>query len=254
MKNCIIWMSALLLTITGFSSCSSDDDNFAKYYTWKKIEYDVKQRLDTLNNGWVIAYDETGRVNACMFFSIGIDSVEKLKKAPSCIEDLSSFYRIDPECEFRQKETDWGKCDVYGLKDFNWGIVGYELYYRGVPVTSMGLSVNYIDMPEGRRFINIFGAVDNINNMDVTPHISASKALSTVGKYMHEELDSSWQSTLAINEFSFRDNNGKINREQRLIYEISGPTKNYPLYHAEVDAHTGELLVFMEYGYFDKIQ
>ena len=67
------------------------------------------------------------------------------------------------------------------------------------------------------------------------------QALSTVGKYMHEKMDSSWQSTLAINEFTFRDNSGKINRECRLVYEISAL---YAHYNAVVDAHTGELLIF----------
>ena len=59
MKNCVLWMSALLLTIAGLSSCSSDDDELTGYQaTFHSDAYSLGYGLRNEKGDWTRTFKE----------------------------------------------------------------------------------------------------------------------------------------------------------------------------------------------------
>ena len=94
----------------------------------------------------------------------------------------------------------------------------------------------------------------DIKDLDPIPEITEQKAKQILANYLNVDRDDTWPCKLYINEYSSRKN-GLVVRDQRLVYCIEGPYApgdpnvmyfTAPRYHAQIDAHTGELIMITE--------
>ena len=85
-KNIFLWMSALVLTIAGLSSCSSSDDDI-------KTEDLIVNNTD-ITNGWVIQRDESDRVTYVRCFTSVKDPKEKLYSCPSSFDEIKHLFPL----------------------------------------------------------------------------------------------------------------------------------------------------------------
>jgi hypothetical protein len=271
-KNLLFTIGAAMMLVSMiFGGCSKDDsietfdDMISVYpyktnYNWKKTALDINHYSDTLDNGWVKTVDETGRITSLQCFIFGVDTEEKLDIAPTRIEDVDNYFKLGADNELRlNQELSYGEMGYEFMPAYPYGEQEYFQYYRGLRVISRGFSVIYIDTPNGRRLAAINGRLADINDFDTNPRIAPIEALKTFGEYLGIQPESEWKYELAIREFDFRDDNGKLFRELRLVYELKGPiitlsddsdgqviTTEYARYEGVVDAHTGELLIIAD--------
>ena len=253
-------LMAMACLTMALMACSDDGDGnkpIAVYDT-SQLVYDEQQTI-TEENGLAIYRDETGRVTQIQAFIAGQDDLEKLMSAPTSFEDIRYLFPLSEGNEIRlvwQGENPPIE-EVNGLGEM-WHYPqyyeDYTQYYKGVPISNW-CRINYFETPQGKRmtYATLSPFID-VKNLDPTPTITEQKARQVLADYLEVDRDDSWSCTLEIREYSTKKD-GKIQRDVRLIYFVTGPYAPIdpyvfsfmaPHYYADVDAHTGQLVLFYE--------
>ena len=241
-KNIFLWMSALVLTIAGLSSCSSSDDDI-------KTEDLIVNNTD-ITNGWVIQRDESDRVTYVRCFTSVKDPKEKLYSCPSSFDEIKHLFPLSEGNEIRLENK--GEFEPFeGLPEFRQYYETYSQYYKGLLVLNSGARFYYFITPKGKRLsYGWTGPFKDIKDLDTTPSISEQDARQVLADNLGVDRDDSWRCSLYIREFSSKKE-GLVVRDQRLVYLVEGPyapgvpNVHYakaPQYTAFIDAHTGELV------------
>ena len=179
--------------------------------------------------------------------------------APTSFEDIRYLFSLSEGNEIRLvgqgENSPIGEASGLGdLSHYPQYYENYTQYYKGVPVGNW-CRINYFGTPQGKRMTYAtWSPCIDVKNLDPTPNISEQKARQVMADYLEVDRDDSWSCTLEIREYSTKKD-GKIQRDVRLIYCVTGPyapmkpNVEYimaPHYYAEVDAHTGQLVLFYE--------
>ena len=241
-------------------ACSDDGDGNKPIAVCdtSQLVYDEQQTI-TEENGLTIYRDESGRVTGIQAFVTGQDNMEKLMSAPTSFEDIRYLFPLSEGNEIRLvgqgENPPIGEASGLGdLSDYPQYYEDYTQYYKGVPISNR-CRINYFGTPQGKRMTYaMLGPFIDVKNLDPTPTITEQKARQVLADYLEVNRDDSWPCTLGIREYSTKKD-GKIQRDVRLIYFVTGPyapMEPYilycmaPQYYAEVDAHTGQLVLFYE--------
>ena len=245
-KSIILWVGALVLTMAGQSSCSSDDDE--GFVRTEDELFTEEYHTDSIN-GWAITRDESDRVTFVNCFLLGQDSLAQLYSCPQSFDEIRCLFPLSEGNEIRLESK--GEIQPYEGLPFGQYYEQYAQYYKGILVQNGGARICYFITPEGKRMTyGMAGPFRDIKDINTTPHLSEKKARQVLADYLKVDRDDSWRIELYIREFSFRKN-GKIFRKQRLVYLVYGPYApgepgvayvRAPQYMAQIDAHTGELI------------
>ena len=249
-----LWRAMLLLgCMTMVWACSNDDDDslkFNPYYQYSQLAID-EQFTNKVENGLNITRDESGRVIFIGLTQIEGDLAEKLKNAPTSFDDIKHLFPLSEGNEIRViDEGQMGSYEEY--PDYHQYFQKFQQYYKNVPIqTGMGY-IYYFANAEGKRLsYGWFGPFIDVKNLNPTPTISEKQARQVLADELNEKRNDKWPCELQIREYSTRQE-WKLRRDIRLIYAVTGsmiPTKpgiyycQSPRYYAEIDAHTGQLLV-----------
>lgn len=242
----------LLMVCLTFVLTACDDDSDSAKLNPVYTQFMVEEKFTTaVENGMTITRDESGRVTGIIAFTPTSDGIEKLMDAPTSLEDISYLFQLSEGYEVRLEHT-WENHAWEELPDFpHYGEV-YRQYYKGVQISSGVCELTYFVTPQGKRMrCAYFSPIIDVENLDVNPSITERRARQVLADYLDVEMDDSWGCQLLIREYASRKDDGKIQRDVRLAYSISGPYAPsnpnvwdcmVPRYYAEVDAHSGELL------------
>lgn len=207
-------------------------------------------------------HDNFGRLTSIVFFIPADNHINVLYRSPASIEQLNSRYfrlgkdnelRLYKSYEFEPQENDF--CTSGMATGFDY----YHQYHKGVLVYGKGYSVNYYVTPQGKRIAYASGQVLTGLSVDTTPLITADQAKQIYAARLGEEVTEDWEAELMIREYVIKDGDKDI-LDERLIWHVKGsayPEKEAfwisslssryvegPLRHeAQIDAHTGRLLV-----------
>lgn len=238
-------------------ACSDDGygNKLIPIYDASQLVYN-EQGTITEENGLTIRRDESGRVVVVEAFLAGQDDMEKLMNAPTSFEDIRYLFPLSEGNEIRMvgqgEYPPIGEAAGLGdLSHYPQYYENYTQYYKGVPIGNIS-RINYFGTPQGKRMTYaMFGAFIDVRNLDPTPTISEQKARQLLADYLEVDRDDSWPCELKIKEYSTKKD-GKIQRDIRLIYIVTGPYSPQdpnvfyymaPHYYAEVDAHFGQLVL-----------
>ena len=252
-KSYILWIFALLMLVVGMSSCSSDDETTSIAKGIYDNSFIEKYYTESIN-GWTITRDESNRVTGLTFFLLGNDSFEKLYSCPSSLDEIMYLFPLSDGNEIRLiRQGELSAVDEY--PDFQQFYEVYEHYYKGVLVANGMSRFYYFITPQGKWMSYAFTeSFIDIKDLDPIPEITEQKAKQILANYLNVDRDDTWPCKLYINEYSSRKN-GLVVRDQRLVYCIEGPYApgdpnvmyfTAPRYHAQIDAHTGELIMITE--------
>ena len=240
-------------------ACSDDGDGNKPIPVCdsSQLVYDEHQTI-TEENGLTIFRDETGRVTQIQAFIAGQDDLEKLMSAPTSFEDIRYLFPLSEGNEIRLlrqgENPPIGEASGLGeLSRYPQYYEDYTQYYKDVP-TGRWCRINYFGTPQGKRISYVtVGPFIDIKDLDLNPKVTVQQARQVLADYLEVDRDDSWSCELRIREYSTRKD-GKIQRDVRLIYFITGPyapsnpdVMYYdiiaPHYQAEVDALTGQLVI-----------
>lgn len=251
-KNVRRLLQAMLLMVClTFVLTACDDDSDSTKLDPIQAPFVVDEKFTTtVENGMTITRDESGRVTGVYTFRPAEDGIDKLMNAPTSFEDISYLFQLSEGNEVRLERT-WENPAWEGLPDFpQYGEV-YRQYYKGVQVAPGDSQLNYFITPQGKRMQSAYFSIIDVKDLNVKPNITEKRARQVLADYLDVERDDSWGCQLWIREYSSRKEDGKIQRDIRLTYFITGPYAPMepdvwycmaPRYYAEVDAHSGELI------------
>jgi hypothetical protein len=252
-KNSISWLFAMLMLAVGMSSCSSDDETTSIAIGIYDNSFTEQHNTESIN-GWTITRDESDRVTQLIFFLAGYDPIEKLYSCPTSLDDIMNFFPLSDGNEIRLIHQD-KPTPVDGHPELQQSYEEYDHYYKGVLVVNGMSRLYYFITPQGKRMsYAITESFIDIKNLDPIPDISEQKARQILANYLNVDRDDTWPCKLYVKEYSSRKN-GLVVRDQRLIYFVTGPYApsdpnvwyyTAPRYHAEIDAHTSELIMVTE--------
>ena len=254
-----LWRAMVLVAggMVVLTACSNDEGNKPiPVYGPQQLSF-AEQFTTTTENGLTITRDESGRVTNIRAFEPGLDDVEKLMSAPASLEDIRYLFALSESNEIRL--TGEGQNPAWEeLPDYPQFYEAYTQYYKDVRVSGT-LRVNYFGTPAGKRMSYAMGLpFIDVKDLDVMPNVTERQARQVLADYLDEARDDNWPCELNIKEYSTR-RDGKIHRDVRLIYSITGPLVpnepgvwfcTIPHYMAEVDAHSGELLYVSDFSYW----
>lgn len=257
MKRLKLLMTACLTMALVACSDDSDSNKPIPVCDTSQLVYDEQQTI-TEENGLTVFRDETGRVTQIQAFIAGRDDLEKLMAAPTSFEDIRYLFPLSEGNEIRLlrqgENPPIGETSGLGdLSHYPQYYEDYTQYYKGVP-TGRWCRINYFGTPQGKRMSYVtVGPFIDIKGLDINPRQKEQQARQVLADYLEVERDDSWPCELKIREYSTRKD-GKIQRDIRLVYFITGPyalsdpdVMYYdiilPRYQAEVDAHTGQLVI-----------
>jgi len=213
-RKSLLWLSALLLMLTG---CSSDDgDIFPKEckYTSTNIRPSKDDEVVSNQGSWTI----TTYANMIM-------KAEFNSESPSSAE---LFFKDNLPLT-----TDNALMFRHSLKNAQTNYIEYAQLYKGMEVYRCGYICNY---DQNDVLKNIEGAFVPIDNLDINPKISQDNAKHIIANYLHlDNTDISVQ--LQITPFYYK---GKI--DVRLTYRYDNWYGCWAHYECFVDAHSGEML------------
>ena len=237
-KNVYLWLCALVLTMAGLGSCSSDDfvepANSSPEFsegTGQNPRYAGRNKT-TNTNGVEISKDNQGSIRLISFF-------ENKDAAPASAKDLFSKYmKLDLDENFRlyRKETeDWMENPLT--------LECYQQQYKGVIVYTAGYNVRFRD----GKVTDCNGVYIKIDNLDVTPAFSEQKAKEIYARYLKVSVDEigaggimAWSDdALMIEEFP--TSKGSLQWAPRLVYALSCHNMGNEGC-CFIDAHTGRIL------------
>lgn len=249
-----LWRALMLLgCVTMVWACSSDDDDIVKhnpYYKFSQLSFE-EEYTTKMENGLNITRDESGRVEYIVLPEMEGDLAEKLKNAPTSFDDIKHLFPLSEGNEIRLiEEGQMGDYEEY--PGYHQYYQRFQQYYKNVPIQAGIGYINYFANAEEKRMsYGWFGPFINVKDINPTPNISEKQARQKLADELNEERNDNWHCELQIREYSTRKE-GKIQRDIRLIYAVTGPYLPSepgvyycmaPQYYAEIDAHTGQLLV-----------
>ena len=280
-KSSILWTFIMLMLVVGMSSCSSDDDsNLDEIIEKGKIGelltplyssdivnwYDRNMYWETVGKwNWQVLVDCEGRFHGCTFWDTpnGIpESLEKLYAAPSSIDELNGLlYTIDDNYELRLDTVEHYTPDAAGNPTRG---ELYLEYYKGVRVFDGQYFCLFSTSPKGDRIAHCSGQIITFDPLDVVPTLTPQQALKIFSAYQKEPIDPSWECHLHVREYNIKtekdDSYAKLlRREHRLVYIVLGPYYQYRHWdfgmvttriRADIDAHTGQIIVIGNEGYY----
>lgn len=238
-KSLLLWMSALVLTMGGLSSCSSNDDEFSEPEDPSPEFAEgiglnprfTSSQTTTSNNGVEITRDSLGSIRWIVFQSKDI--------APTSATALFSQYiGYDLEKDFRlyrQESNDWMENPIK--------VECYQQQYKGIILYEAGFNVRF----QNGKVIDCDGVYVPVDNLDVTPSFSLQRAKEIYAKYLKVPVENvgtggiliEFDDALMIAEFPV--SKGSSQWAPRLVYALS-----YNGMHNEgfcfLDAHTGRIL------------
>ena len=210
--------SLLLLALT---ACSSDEDviydqNLDCKYTWQNLDpqYDFLVS-NTTDNKTITSYGD------------GITRVE-----------FNTSVSLSPEqvfADYLPISEDNCMMFVNSLKNNDTNYASYLQCYKGVRVWYCGCDC-YFDQND--QLEKIEGKVVPVNNLDVNPTISESKAMEILINALHSDYDINYVSMGLFVVPFFAD--GKI--DVRLAYLHEQYEGCFGIYRTFIDAHSGEIL------------
>ena len=256
-----LWRALMLLgCVTMVWACSSDDDNIVKhnpYYKFSQLSFE-EEYTTKMENGLNITRDESGRVTYIGLPQTEGNLAERLKNAPTSFDEIKHLFPLSEGNEIRLiDEGQLGPYEEY--PDYQQYDQKYQQYYKNVPIqTGISYIFYFTNAEEKRMSYGWFGPFIDVKDINPTPNISEKQARQMLADELNQERNDNWPCELKIREYSTRKE-GKIQRDIRLIYAVTGPIIptegniyfcNPPHYYAEIDAHTGQLLVlFSEENY-----
>ena len=213
-RKYILWISALLLMLTG---CSSDDgDIFPKEckYTSTNIRPSKDDEVVSNQGSWTIT-TYANMITKAEFNSNPPSSAESFFKdnMPLTADNVLKF--------------------SHSLKNTSTNYKQFEQLYKGMKVNRCGY-ICYYNNEDVLKSIE--GAFVPIDDLDVNPTISQEEATQIIVKHLHLE-DSEIPLILQITPFY---SNGII--DVRLTYLYENWYGCFSHYECFIDAHSGEIL------------
>jgi len=238
-KSIYLWLSALVLTMAGLSSCSKDDGFVEPANSSPEFSEGTGQNpryaggyKTTSTNGVEISKDSQGGIRLISFF-------ENRDAAPASAKELFSKYmKLDLDENFRlymEETEDWMENPLT--------LECYQQQYKGVIVYSAGYNVRFRD----GKVTDCNGEFIKIDNLDVTPAFSEQKAKEIYARYLKVSVNEigtggimAWfNDALMIEEFPV--SKGSSQWAPRLVYALSCHKMSNDGC-CFIDAHSGRIL------------
>ena len=208
-------------------------------------------------------HDNFGRLTTIMLFIPATMDISVLYQNPSSVDQLNGeYYQLgnDNELKLYDSFEFEGQHNDFNTSDMAYGFEYYKQYFKGVKVFGAGYSVNYYITPQGKRLAYANGQLLTELSVDTNPLITANQAKRIFAARLGEQATKDWTAELMVREFIIKKNDEDV-RDERLIWHVKGSeypeeeawkivalsssmVSNDPLCHeAQIDAHTGQLLI-----------
>lgn len=263
-----LWMATLSL-----NSCSSSDPvdnglgntrvseellNQEPLWTSEDFGYlDTSDYKTEQGTTW-LWHDNFGRLTSIMLYIPATMDIDVLYRSPSSVDQLNGlYYQLGNDNELRIDSS--RSYEVVLDNGMTSGFERYDQYYKDIKVYGVGYTVNYYNTPMGKRLAYTNGRLLTDLSVDTTPLITADQAKRIFASRLGEDVTKDWEAELMVREFVLKKN-GKDELEEHLIWHVKGSFYpedeaeiitylssghiEEPLRHvAQIDAHTGRLLV-----------
>lgn len=263
-----LWMATLCL-----NSCSSSDPvdnglgntrvseellNQEPLWTSEDFGYlDTSDYKTEQGTTW-LWHDNFGRLTSIMLYIPATMDISVLYRSPSSVDQLNGlYYQLGNDNELRIDSS--RSYEVVLDNGMTSGFERYDQYYKDIKVYGVGYTVNYYNTPMGKRLAYTNGRLLTDLSVDTTPLITADQAKRIFASRLGEDATKDWDAELMVREFVLKKN-GKDELEEHLIWHVKGSFYpedeaeiitylssghiEEPLRHvAQIDAHTGRLLV-----------
>lgn len=263
-----LWMATLSL-----NSCSSSDSvdnglgntrvseellNQEPLWTSEDFGYlDTSDYKTEQGTTW-LWHDNFGRLTSIMLYIPATMDISVLYRSPSSVDQLNGlYYQLGNDNELRIDSSH--SYEVVLDNGMTSGFERYDQYYKDIKVYGVGYTVNYYNTPMGKRLAYTNGRLLTDLSVDTTPLITADQAKRIFASRLGEDATKDWDAELMVREFVLKKN-GKDELEEHLIWHVKGSFYpedeakiitylssghiEEPLRHvAQIDAHTGRLLV-----------
>lgn len=208
-------------------------------------------------------HDNFGRLTTIMLFIPATMDISVLYQNPSSVDQLNGeYYQLgnDNELKLYDSFEFEGQHNDFNTSDMAYGFEYYKQYFKGVKVFGAGYSVNYYITPQGKRLAYANGRLLTDLSVDINPLITANQAKRIFAARLGEQATKNWTAELMVREFIIKENDDDV-RDERLVWHVKGSeypeeeawkivalsssmVSNDPLCHeAQIDAHTGQLLI-----------
>lgn len=263
-----LWMATLCL-----NSCSSSDPvdnglgntrvseellNQEPLWTSEDFGYlDTSDYKTEQGTTW-LWHDNFGRLTSIMLYIPATMDISVLYRSPSSVDQLNGlYYQLGNDNELRIDSS--RSYEVVLDNGMTSGFERYDQYYKDIKVYGVGYTVNYYNTPMGKRLAYTNGRLLTDLSVDTTPLITADQAKRIFASRLGEDATKDWEAELMVREFVLKKN-GKDELEEHLVWYVKGSFYpedeaeiitylssghiEEPLRHvAQIDAHTGRLLV-----------
>lgn len=263
-----LWMATLSL-----NSCSSSDPvdnglgntrvseellNQEPLWTSEDFGYlDTSDYKTEQGTTW-LWHDNFGRLTSIMLYIPATMDISVLYRSPSSVDQLNGlYYQLGNDNELRIDSS--RSYEVVLDNGMTSGFERYDQYYKDIKVYGVGYTVNYYNTPMGKRLAYTNGRLLTDLSVDTTPLITADQAKRIFASRLGEDATKDWDAELMVREFVLKKN-GKDELEEHLVWHVKGSFYpedeaeiitylssghiEEPLRHvAQIDAHTGRLLV-----------
>lgn len=263
-----LWMATLCL-----NSCSSSDPvdnglgntrvseellNQEPLWTSEDFGYlDTSDYKTEQGTTW-LWHDNFGRLTSIMLYIPATMDISVLYRSPSSVDQLNGlYYQLGNDNELRIDSS--RSYEVVLDNGMTSGFERYDQYYKDIKVYGVGYTVNYYNTPMGKRLAYTNGRLLTDLSVDTTPLITADQAKRIFASRLGEDVTKDWEAELMVREFVLKKN-GKDELEEHLVWYVKGSFYpedeaeiitylssghiEEPLRHvAQIDAHTGRLLV-----------
>lgn len=276
MKKMFYCGVSLLLTVSAVMSSCSDSDDAQKGLNrstfqgqeplWSEANHDFGELNTTAyktddGTTW-LWHDNFDRLTTIMLFIPAEMNISVLYQCPSSIEQFNGrYYRLGSDNELRLYDSQEFQAEANNTNTSGMA-TGFELYnqyYKGLRVAGKGYTVNYYVTPQGKRLAYALGQVLTDLSVDTHADVDADAAKQTFAARLGEDVTRDWEAELMVREFIIKQDGQNV-RDERLIWHVKGTAypeeeaerimmyssrvNDGPLRHeAEIDAHTGRLLV-----------
>ena len=208
-------------------------------------------------------HDNFGRLTTIMLFIPATMDISVLYQNPSSVNQLNGkYYQLgnDNELKLYDSFEFEGQHNDFNTSDMAYGFEHYRQYFKGVKVFGAGYSVNYYITPQGKRLAYANGQLLTELSVDTNPLITANQAKRIFAARLGEQATKNWTAELMVREFIIKENDDDV-RDERLVWHVKGSeypeeeawkivalsssmVSDDPLCHeAQIDAHTGQLLI-----------
>jgi len=216
----------------------------------------------TTEGNTLLWHDNLGRLTTIVLYIPATMDVSELYQNPSSVSQLNGkYFQLGSDNELRlcdeiRSEEVQNDFNTSGMAS---GCEYYEQYYKGLKVFGAGYAVNYYMTPKGKRLASATGRLLTDLSVDTNPLISEKQAKRIFGARLGDKVTKDWEAELMVREYCIKTGD-KDELDERLIWHVKGtlyPEEEAfmitslsstavkgPLRHeAQIDAHTGQLLI-----------